>query len=101
MNSTLENLIQPDGLMDVRALPCSVKHGLILRACLDLPVGGYIILQNGHNPQRLLDQLSLEWPEAFAFETQVNKPEECRVKISKLKKTEEKAALPSPPACSH
>ena len=101
MNPTLQNLIQTDGLMDVRALPCSVKHGLIIRTCLDLPIGGHFTLQNGHHPQRLLDQLAAEWPQAFAFETLPSPAEESRVKISKLKATQEKAALPSPPACSH
>ena len=51
MNTTIENPIGPDGILDVRELPCSIKHGLIIRTCLNLPVGGHFILWYGHYPQ--------------------------------------------------
>mgnify|MGYP000929595027 CR=1 FL=1 len=37
MSNTIEtnNLIGPDKVMDVRPIPCSVKHGLIIRNWLD------------------------------------------------------------------
>ena len=38
-----ENLIGPDRVMDVWEIPCSIKHGLILRTCLELPVGCHFI----------------------------------------------------------
>ena len=101
MNTTTENPIGPDGVLDVREMPCSIKHGLIIRTCLALPVGGHFILWNGHHPQKLLDQLAIEWPEAFAWAQLVNTPEECRVKITKLKIAEAKAAMPAAPVCSH
>ena len=99
--STIENPIGPDGVLDVRELPCSIKHGLIIRTCLKLPVGGHFILVNGHNPQKLLHQLAVEWPDTFAWEQLVNTPEECRVKITKLKIADEKTTLPAMPVCSH
>lgn len=101
MNNTIENPIGPDGVLDVRELPCSIKHGLILRTCLALPVGGHFTLLNGHNPQKLLNQLDTEWPETFTWAQLVNAPEECRVKITKLKIADEKATLPVAPMCSH
>jgi uncharacterized protein (DUF2249 family) len=101
MNTTIETNIGADGVLDVRELPCSIKHGLVLRTCLALPVGGHFILWNGHNPQRLLDQLAVEWPETFAWAHLVNTPEECRVKITKLKLAEIKAEMPAAPVCSH
>ena len=39
-----ENLIGPDKVMDVRPIPCSVKHGLIIRTWLELPVDDHFIL---------------------------------------------------------
>ncbi len=98
---SLEPTIGPDGVLDVRELPCSIKHGLVVRTCLNLPVGGHFILWNHHNPQKLLNQLAVEWPGAFAWDVLLDTPEECRVKISKLKAAAMKATLPTPPVCSH
>ena len=36
--------------MDVRPIPCSVKHGLIIQTWLQLPVGDYFVLLNDHDP---------------------------------------------------
>ena len=99
MNTT-ENPIGPDGVMDVREMPCSVKHGLIIRTCLQLPVGGHFILLNGHNPQKLLNQLAEGWPKTFAWEHLVNTPEECRVKITKLRPVVE-PVVPVASSCGH
>ena len=103
MNTTItaENLIGPDRVMDVREIPCSIKHGLILRTCLGLPVGGHFILLNGHDPVRLRDQVSASWPGAFAWEHLVQKPDEVRVKITKLKAVKPDADLPAGFTCSH
>ncbi len=87
MNTTIqtENLIGPDRVMDVRPIPCSVKHGLIIRTWLELAVGEYFILLNDHDPVPLFYQFSAQWPEAFTWEHLVNGPDEVRVKITKLK----------------
>jgi len=80
-----ENLIGPDRIMDVRPIPCSVKHGLIIQTWLDLPVGDHFILLNDHDPVPLYYQFSAQWPGAFTWEHLVKGPDEFRVKITKLK----------------
>jgi len=80
-----ENLIGPDKVMDVRPIPCSIKHGLIIRTWLDLPVGDHFILLNDHDPVPLYYQFAAEWPGSFTWEHLVKKPAEFRVKITKLK----------------
>jgi uncharacterized protein (DUF2249 family) len=83
--SELENLIGPDKVMDVRPIPCSVKHGLIIRTWLELPVQDHFILLNDHDPVPLYYQFAAQWPEAFSWEHLVKGPGEFRVKITKLK----------------
>jgi len=80
-----EKLIGPDKVMDVRPIPCSVKHGLIIRTWLELPVGDHFILLNDHDPAPLRYQFAAQWPETFTWEYLVNIPGEARVKITKLK----------------
>jgi uncharacterized protein (DUF2249 family) len=106
MNTTIpvtpaENLIGPDRILDVREIPCSIKHGLILRICLELPVDDHFILLNGRDPAHLHDEIFASWPGAFAWEHLVQKPDEVRVKITKLKAVKEDSALPASHACSH
>jgi uncharacterized protein (DUF2249 family) len=98
-NTTLEpkNLIGPDKIMDVRAIPCSIKHGLIIRTWLELPVGDYFILQNDHDPVPLYYQFSAQWPAAFTWEHLVRSPEDVRVKITKLAATS--SPVQSEPSC--
>lgn len=84
-NIHVENLIGPDKVMDVRPIPCSVKHGLIIGTWLDLPVGDHFILLNDHDPVPLYYQFSAQWPETFTWEHMVKGPHEFRVKITKLK----------------
>jgi uncharacterized protein (DUF2249 family) len=80
-----ENLIGPARVMDVREIPCSIKHGLILRTCRELPLGGHFILLNGRDPVPLRGEIAASWPDAFAWEYLVQKADEVRVKITKLK----------------
>jgi uncharacterized protein (DUF2249 family) len=96
-----ENLIGPDKVMDVREIPCSIKHGQILRNCLALPVGDHFILLNGHDPVRIHDQLSAAWPGAFAWDYLVRTADEVRVKITKLKAVKPDSELPPAFTCSH
>jgi uncharacterized protein (DUF2249 family) len=101
MNTTTltENLIGPDKVMDVRSIPCSIKHRLIIRTWLELPAGDHFILLNDHDPVPLNYQFSAEWPGAFAWEHLVKNPEEVRIKITKLKDTNP-AAIPTH-CCGH
>jgi uncharacterized protein (DUF2249 family) len=93
-----ENLIGPDKVFDVRAIPCSIKHGLIIKTWLDLPVGDHFILFNDHDPVPLRYQFAAQWPDTFSWEHLVNIPGEARVKITKLKALEE-SAEPTPTCC--
>jgi len=90
MNPTLQtsNLIGPDKVMDVRPIPCSVKHGLIIQAWLQLPVGDHFILLNDHDPVPLYYQFAAQWPGTFEWKHLVKGPDEFRVKITKLKPAE-------------
>src|SRR5487761_2335460 len=88
MNTTeTKKLLGPDKVMDVRPIPCSVKHGLIIKQWLELPVGGHFILLNDHDPVPLYYQFAAQWPNAFTWQHLVKGPEEFRVKITKLKAT--------------
>jgi uncharacterized protein (DUF2249 family) len=80
-----ENLIGPDKVMDVRPIPCSIKHGLIISTWLKLPVGDHFILLNDHDPIPLYYQFAAQWPEAFTWEHLVKGADEFRVKITKVK----------------
>ena len=98
MNTTTQNesLIGPDKVMDVRPIPCSIKHGLIIRTWLELAVGDHFILLNNHDPVPLFYQFSAQWPGAFTWEHLLQAPEECRVKITKLREaTANPATLPT------
>jgi len=99
MNTT-ENLIGPDKVMDVRPIPCSIKHGLIIRTWLGLPVGDHFILLNDHDPVPLYYQFAAQWPEAFTWEHLVKGPAEFRVKITKVKLVMD-PALPATECCGN
>lgn len=89
MNTTeISNLIEPAKVMDVRPIPCSVKHRLIIQKWLDLTVGDYFVLLNDHDPIPLYYQFSAQWPQAFSWEHIQKGPDEFRVKITKLKPLE-------------
>jgi uncharacterized protein (DUF2249 family) len=86
-----ENLIGADRVMDVRPIPCSIKHGLIIKTWLELPVGSHFILLNDHDPVPLHYQFSAQWPETFTWQHLMKGPDEYRVKITKLKELGEPA----------
>lgn len=86
--------------MDVRPIPCSIKHGQIIQRWLDLAVGDHFILLNDHDPVPLYYQFSAQWPEAFTWEHLVKGPEEFRVKITKLKPAGAKAGKETA-CCGH
>ena len=82
-----QTLIEPEKIFDGRSIPCSVKHGLIIQKWLDLAVGDYFLLVNDHDPVRMREHFSIGWPGAFEWQYLQNAPDECRVKIAKLKAT--------------
>lgn len=88
----------PTDIFDGRAIPCSKKHGQIIKKWRALPVGQSFILINDHDPLRLKKQFGELWPEAFAWKYLVQGPEEFRIQITKLKPLPEVAA-PCPLTC--
>jgi uncharacterized protein (DUF2249 family) len=93
-NSTPDELVGPDKVMDVRPIPCSIKHGLIIRTWLALPVGDHFILLNDHDPIPLYYQFAAQWPATFSWEHLVKGPNQFRVKITKLKPVGPSASVP-------
>ena len=77
--------IGPDRMLDVREIPCSIKHGLIIQTFIDLVVGEHFILRNGHDPVPLRYQFEAEFPGTFTWENVHRLPEDVAVKISKVK----------------
>ncbi len=92
-NTIAPKLIDANRVMDVRLIPCSVKHGLIIKNWLDLAVGEHFILLNDHDPVPLYYQFSAQWPGAFTWEHLAKGPTEFRVKIEKLKPTADPAEV--------
>ena len=87
MNAINETAVGVDKVLDVRSIPCSIKHGLILRTWHELPVGDHFILVNGHDPVPLRQQFEIEYPSAFTWDYLVRGPEECRIRITRLRMT--------------
>ncbi len=82
---TTSTELGPDRMLDVRDIPCSIKHGLIIQTFADLKVGEHFILRNGHDPVPLRCQFEAEYPESFTWEHVHNLPEDVAVKITKVK----------------
>jgi uncharacterized protein (DUF2249 family) len=95
-----ENIIGPDRVMDVRPIPCSIKHGLIIRTWQNLPVGDHFIILNDHDPVPLYYQFSALWPDTFTWEHLVKGPNEFRVKITKTRALDN-VAEPEPSCCGN
>ena len=74
-----------DNVLDVRTIPCSVKHGLVVRTWRELPVGESFILLNDHDPAPLRRQFEAECPGSFTWEYLEQGPEDFRIKLTKLK----------------
>ena len=96
-----DSLIGADRVMDVREIPCSIKHGLILRNCAELAVKDHFILLNGRDPAHLRDEIASFWPDAFSWEYVVRRSDEVRVKITKLKLVKASFEIPTDHNCSH
>ncbi len=85
MTPNTDSLINSDKVMDVRPIPCSIKHGLILKTWFNLPVGEHFILLNDHDPVPLRYQFEAEFPGAFTWDYVERGPEDFRVKITKTR----------------
>src|SRR5262245_19549874 len=100
MNKTIESLIDNQRVIDVRPIPCSIKHGLILKTWRELPVGDFFILLNDHDPVPLRYQFLAEFPAAFSWDYLERGPEDFRVKITKVRELPEPAGATSACGCS-
>lgn len=85
MNTAEMPVIGPDKVMDVRSVPCSIKHGAILQTWRDLPVGDHFILRNGHDPVPLRYQIEAEFPGALRWEYVARATDDVSVKLTKMK----------------
>lgn len=83
---------------DVRAIPCRIKHPLIIQRWSDLPVGGHFILINDHDPVPLRYQFIAQFGAAFSWEYLVRDPEEFHVRITKLAPAEPPPSIAAPSA---
>ena len=88
MTTNLASPIDTDHIMDVRPIPCSIKHGMILKRWAELPVGEYFVLLNDHDPVPLRYQFEAEFPGAFRWEHLEKGPVDYRVKITRVKAAE-------------
>jgi uncharacterized protein (DUF2249 family) len=97
-----ENLIDDNRVMDVRPIPCSIKHGLILKTWRELALNSYFILLNDHDPVPLRYQFTAEFPGAFTWEYLEKGPRDFRVKITKVQAipTDSVNASPAGYGCS-
>jgi len=98
MNTNIEPPAATDTVMDVRSIPCSVKHPLLVKTWLALPVNHSFTIVNDHDPVRLLQQFGAQWPDAFSCEYLRLGPDEFRVKITKLKFLQNTTS-PAPLSC--
>ena len=70
--------------MDVRPIPCAIKHGQIFARWKNLPLHNYFVLVNDHDPIPLYYQFAAEFPGQFSWEYLERGPEEFQVKITRL-----------------
>lgn len=101
MNPTTD--LDPAAYFDVREISCREKHALIFKRWTDLPVGGYFVLVNDHDPVPLYYQFDAQFAGAFSWDYLEQGPEVFQVKITRLAETITPANL-RPPAgggCGH
>lgn len=81
--TTKENTMDANVLFDVREIPCSVKHGMILQRWHATKPGQHFILVNGHDPLPLYYQFSAIAPGEFDWEYIEKSAAGVAVKISR------------------
>jgi uncharacterized protein (DUF2249 family) len=84
MNTPLNQYLDENRVMDVREVPCSIKHGLILQTWRELAVGESFTLRNGHDPVPLRYQIEAEFPGALRWEYVARAAEDVSVKLTKI-----------------
>jgi uncharacterized protein (DUF2249 family) len=96
MTADTASRLDANKMMDVRLIPCSIKHDRIIRMWVELPPCDCFILLNGHDPEPLYHQFAAEYGDALRWEYLERGPVNFRVKISKVRAL---AAGAEPGAC--
>jgi len=100
MNTSSNPYLDADRVMDVREVPCAIKHGLILQTWQALPVGGFFVVRNRHAPDRIRQQIEASYPGALGWEVVSAAPEDVAVRL--LKRCEVAPVVPLAGAsCDH
>ncbi len=79
-----ELTIDANNVLDVREMPCSVKHPAILKKWFDLAVGDHFILVNTHDPLRLRDQFEAWFSQAVEWEYLRRDADQVQIQIKKI-----------------
>lgn len=98
---TPESILDANKVMDVRPIPCSIKHGLIMRTWAELPVGDHFVLLNDHDPVPLYYQFNALFPGCVTWEYLERGPQDFRVKISKIRRIADVDMSQLPQGCGH
>ena len=69
---------------DVREIPCSIKHGLILKRFEALQPGGHFVLVNDRDPVPLHHHISALCPGQLGWDYEERGPEVFAIRIAKL-----------------
>lgn len=75
--------VAADGELDVRALPPAQRHTVIFATFDQLPIGGWFILVNDHDPKPLYYQFQFERSGQLDWEYLELGPEVWRVRLTK------------------
>lgn len=84
MKTTLSQYLDENRVMDVRQLPCSIKHGVILQTWRELAIGESFTLRNGHDPVPLRYQIEAEYPGTLRWEYVARAAQNVSVKLTKI-----------------
>ena len=93
--------IPQEKIFDVRDLPCSVKHPMILQRWEETPVGDFFVLVNGHDPKPLRYQIEAEYgKETLGWEYVAETQEAVAVKVIKIAQPAPRSSQAAPQATS-
>ncbi len=98
ITTTIDPSLDP-ARFDVRGIPCKQKHPMIFHRWNNLPVGGYFILVNDHDPVPLYYQFAAMFPAAFNWEYAGQGPDEFAVKITRIAATQVPEFTGAPGGC--
>lgn len=80
-----EASIPSASILDVRTTPCEQKHPLIFGRYDALPVGGFFVLCNTHDPQPLRGKFEALFPGGFTWEYLLEGQPDWLIRITKVR----------------